>query len=511
MVKVNLFLIALLGLPSLLEARPVEFIFDIDDTLISADIRNLSASTIQEFKDRQYAIEPLPGKVYRISHGAAEVLASLPKVGFFSAHGNDQRSQKIVAHFGPEFSNSTLLTTSQVFYLPDLSDPHAPALQPPFDLFEGEKKKDLSQSRHFKDHDVILIDNDPSHVLRGQEKSFIWVRNKTVKFEMARVRGLIDLAYEYSAQQRISLPEALWQLQWIETSDGQLIYREDICEHPDVYQRGIRILREINPLFDVNASHLSPFEEAHSEEQAKRLVFNSNQNWEQKEKPEGGWRAKLSSIISFLTGRNPLRSIPPAPINLEEMVELPNIGSLFSTDSGQVYQVVMADFIENEIPKFVVRDKSNGSLSLLFISDKENEQTRRALDSRANFYETLATHQILGPKVNERHGNYFFSPVFQSKFSAARWLARADKSKLSRDRKMIALNAFLMDSAAKGIYFSALAPEDLVWTGGQWMLIQKSGTLRQDLSTIEIIERYKDRFKKRWGISVLAGECDSIL
>lgn len=75
------------------------------------------------------------------------------------------------------------------------------------------------------------------------------------------------------------------------------------------------------------------------------------------------------------------------------------------------------------------------------------------------------------------------------------------------------LNEILLTSANKEYYIGELLPSNMIWTGSDWVLL-KSGSI-DSLPSDEILERYSEKFARRWGKLLEArnarAACDALL
>jgi hypothetical protein len=252
--KLNaLFLLALLS-AARAHSAPIDFIFDLDSTLIFLPPR--AGDTVIEAAGKNYGVAPGAGAI-------VQSLLQIPeaRVSFFSAYPlairNNEALNKILLPDGSAAKDIAfkVLHGTRAIKSSKTSDPVA--LQPLFTLFWADIKKDLS--RVSEDLDLarsILIDDTHTNALKGQEKSLLWIHNFSEDGELARARGLIEESLMKSERDGLSVNEALWQLQWKVESDTELSYQSESANASSLYTGGEKLLQSEDPEYKISKTTL---------------------------------------------------------------------------------------------------------------------------------------------------------------------------------------------------------------------------------------------------------------
>ncbi|OFZ80222.1 MAG: hypothetical protein A2583_11495 [Bdellovibrionales bacterium RIFOXYD1_FULL_53_11] len=266
------------GMASAPQKAPLHFVFDMDDTLIRWIRPNekVSGTVIP-------AIGDIGGYRYRVLDGAPELIASLlkdhpgVKISFYS-NGDRTRNHIILKELKLPDGRPVFDIAHKIFSNSDVEK--VPAAAAPrqnngYGIFNsGTKeywKKDLKKivSDGESTANVVLIDDNPAFVKKGQEKNLLFAGKKpdahltainelgnksvekffTDRAKLARVRGIIDRAYELARTEGIFISDALWKIQWTTNNAGNLSYREELLRDMKLYRRGFKRLRSVNPSF----------------------------------------------------------------------------------------------------------------------------------------------------------------------------------------------------------------------------------------------------------------------
>ncbi len=430
--------------------RKIQFVIDLDETLIFTDVRKLSE---EKKKDLERAGSVVSGgkKVYRLAHGAREFVLSLAnidthevEIGVFSAYANPVRNTEVSANmwrvfrWGYSSPFAFVWSEDRTKFVGASNTPYYWNAQPEHTIFLGETKKDLKSIPNSQNAVSILIDDSPGNMLRGQEKSLVWVRNQTVEGELIRVRGLIDLAIETAEKKNIPLLEALWKLQWLTHSDGRLEYNQRLAEHPELYLRGLARFREVNSRFQPLVAHLEP---------VSTPLFDR----------------KSPGPVVFPKAIPPVFTPPP--------FALPSIPAM--------------------APNKALPPLFNPALSVAISREERKEMEAKYV--MLNLIDVpFAKVEPVGElgRVNIPAG-----------VRGSEWLRYW--SNIGRPLgvpEMAGLIRLLNTLVTNGIYIEQLRPQDTLWNGKEWVIV-KCGSIT-NLPPEEIVERYLVRIGRRWGIDL---------
>lgn len=248
------------------EDKPIDIIVDIDGVLAFVEGRELQPA-VQEVLMRMGVLVVANGKIYRLAHGAGVFLQALShisgsRIHFFSAHGRTGRTAEILGKIILPNGKSAWEIAHNILFRPSVVDmanvPDPEEYRPTQAIFrtvragEKEQKKDLRKVAHDVDLDrAILIDDLPTNVLRGQERNFLWCQFKNGPSELTRLRGLLDRAIHDARDRGIPIADALWALQWSQTSP-ELVY-DKVRAGDEVMERGLKKMQKEFPTFTLDA------------------------------------------------------------------------------------------------------------------------------------------------------------------------------------------------------------------------------------------------------------------
>lgn len=253
--KLNLlFLLVSCATPRAHSNPPIDFIFDLDSTLIFLPPR--AGDTVIEANDKNYGVAP----------GAGAILQSLSKIpeariSFYSAYPlaarNNEALKKILLPSGSSAKDIAFKVLHGTRAIKSSKTPDPTALQPVFTLFWADLKKDLT--RVSEDLDLarsILIDDTHTNAFKDQEKSLLWVHNHTEDGELARVRGLIEESLSRADREGLSVQDALWQMQWNVESETELSYQSESGNGIALYTEGQKLLSAEDSEYEVSKTTL---------------------------------------------------------------------------------------------------------------------------------------------------------------------------------------------------------------------------------------------------------------
>jgi hypothetical protein len=245
-------LVLLLSSPA--RSTPLDFIIDLDSTLIFLPPR-----------DGDIPIEA-NNKTYGIAPGAGALIESLSKiqnarVSFFSAYPlpnrNNEALTKILLPNGSSAKEIAFKVLHGSRAIKSSKAPDPIALQPLFTLFWADIKKDLRRvSQDLDLANSILIDDTHTNAVRNQEKSMLWIHNHSEDGELARARGLIEESLAKADRENLSVTEALWQLQWSVESETELSYQSESANALGLYTSGEKLLASEDPEYKISKTTL---------------------------------------------------------------------------------------------------------------------------------------------------------------------------------------------------------------------------------------------------------------
>lgn len=261
----------------------IDFVIDIDSTIVSSVYEGLS----YPFKTIEIADGGQTGRFYRLINGAPEFLQKLSeipgaRISFFSADNlerNKELLSKITLPNGRTAADIAfkVLSGQDAVEKTEASVPRRKEFK--FLFRDQGVKKDLTTvSPDLKLENAILIDDIVSYAAIGQEKNILWVPGdlhasdhdkdslheiiardvtngsvETAKFEyfadnkLAYAMGRIDESLEHAHRTGRSVPDVLWEKQFkmgenrIEMSDSFWNIR--------YLRKGAAILKTVNPKF----------------------------------------------------------------------------------------------------------------------------------------------------------------------------------------------------------------------------------------------------------------------
>lgn len=145
---------------------------------------------------------------------------------------------------------------------------------------------------------------------------------------------------------------------------------------------------------------------------------------------------------------------------------------------------------------FRVANKDGDMYTLKTVANPSCEECVESLNRAADRYETLKLHNVPHTRVFVRNRNFIFRAWIEG-VNALEWLQKRSAMGLDGDRGWDALQEFIGELEAKGIYIQNLGPKNLVWDGTKWWVI--------DMGDISISEdkahtksRWKDGLTRRW-------------
>jgi len=254
----------------------IDFVIDLDGVLLG----NWKGG---EPGPEDFVIEAIDGR-YRVSDGAGEFLQSLldipnARVSFFSG-GDEKRNLEALRQVKLPNGRSALEICQGRFF----SHQH----------LTEKSGKDLSIVAPDVDlRSAILIDDQEGYALKGQEKNMLWSIDRQLadysginsvgdlnrmlketegtpsassesedlkrdflmdRNKLARARGIIAMAMETSTKRKISVVEALNQIQWISDHD----YNSKLITDTMVYRKGARAMRATNSNFRLTGLQVRP-------------------------------------------------------------------------------------------------------------------------------------------------------------------------------------------------------------------------------------------------------------
>jgi hypothetical protein len=243
-------LLASLGL----SAQPLDFVLDLDSTLIFLPPRAGDEVIVAA------------GKSYGMAPGSGAFLQSLSKlpearVSFFSAYPLAKRNNEALEAIRLPDGRSArelafrVLHGTRVKRASKSEDPVA--LQPLFKVFWGDIKKDLSLVAADLDlARAVLFDDTHTNAHRDQERSLLWLHNHSADGELARARGLVDAALEKAEIDDRALTDALWSLQWRASGPHDVAYVSESANDVDLYRKGAALLKAEDPDYAVSKQTL---------------------------------------------------------------------------------------------------------------------------------------------------------------------------------------------------------------------------------------------------------------
>ncbi len=465
------------------DAAPLKnIVIDIDDTMMFTDARRWPPEKIQQAKDQGIAVELAPGKVYRSSlllkEGLLALAARKLNTFAFSSHSDAKRSERLAdfLHRASQVSFEKVLTSNHVIDANLATTRINEALQPEWSIFNGKSKKDLRLVGRGTLGDTILIDNDPRGVIRGQEKNFLWFTNTVPELEWARVVGLIDLASEVSVNLGISVPDALWTLQWKLRPDDTLEYLPETAEGELVYKRGYEILRSISPdlppfTLDVSIPHSAGVYRKRNPESAVAAATPT---------PRSYFSTLVDRIWQAIGWSEPQPLDPEHPPRREL-----EIGDLVTLKEGEFTVIEILSSETSEDKEFMIKNKSDGEVRRLIVALPNSANFAR----QRQFLFRMLKLGVPHTKIVELDDTYMSTD----------WQR---PEKVVFGEHVTQLKSLLYRLSAEGIYLSDLEADHLLWFKGRWVLAYKTGRVRQDLAPDKIAARYIDRISKRWDLEL---------
>ncbi len=496
--------------PSIRAEPDLTIVLDLDETLIFRDVRHLDSVTQKSF-DKRDATTQGNGKYYRLANGTREFVLSLldlseeikVEVGVFSAHRDTQRTVEVSqnmwktrrAEFVSPFS--FVMGYESVDKFRDEFSSEFWRVQPENSVFTGDTKKDLKKIPN-RGKSVILIDDSPSVMMRGQEKSLIWIRNRTKEGELFRVRGLIDAAVELARNQKIKIEEALWKLQWKRSPNGGLEYNFEKCDHPSLYLRGMERMRHINPWVETrpeNFEKLKPSKEISIEPQIFPRIFRPD---------------------LFLLKPVPPEPIPPLIVSRPKPLSLAELDGSVELRKGQTILIggieERVDFLHKESENtrlYVFEKRGIGPAHALKINRRQTTESLERMEEEQTLFAHLLNHRLPHARVLSKGPHYIFREWAEG-VTAEAWLEAWTKNGgPMNDPRAQGLQTFLTYLIGNNIYLTQMRPKDIIWNGRNWVVVN-AGAVKDDLPAKQVWNNYQDRFQRRWSLK-LGITCQTVI
>jgi hypothetical protein len=492
-----------------LGAVPVQLIFavDLDDTLVSRDSAPWTPA-VKALHNKQSLLVTSGGKEYRFALGAREFLASLRtieevsnpvSVGILSSNSNKHRNATLSKQLfnlpssprkaPPDFifSGDKTLRWTDHQWTNGLQSLGYADLQPDASIFSGGQKKDLSRVPGLEKSLRFLIDDRPDFVVRGQEKHFIWRDPQGGAFELFRLRGVIAMAFKLAVENKISLPDAFWKLQWEQTETG-LKYRTTLLYRPEVHLLGYSNLLKHNsslPLLMGSVdSFLASEIKIHTEELANRFfpdLFLS-----------AAHIASLTEEPAFLNFPPVYVRSFPMPVPAADEITIPHLG-----------KVRVLKTLEKE--GYNHRKISQGSrYYAFFVADQNSPSGEKFIANQAALYRGLKEAGFAVPSIHWEANGYLLRDWVEGE-SVEDWLTAPGKI-LSQDPRLLSLAQLIEKSIRDKIYIEQFRPKSVVWDGKGWVIVQ-ARALVTDLSSEEIYAKYAEKLPRRWGLQIERESC----
>ncbi len=280
----------------------IDFVFDIDDVLVTA----VDAEKTSEI--RKEKLIDVQGVSYRITDGAGEFIESLLQIpgahiSFFSAN-SQKRNRELLSKLKLPGGRNALDAASSVLSVKDLttkwdfsanafqeetgevmghSDPDLESKLPEF-RNSHNVKKDLRRIQGINLDRAIFFEDVRANAYQGQERNLLeiptgysrWEQPSFdenivpqliersgqggVEFFQSRnrlmwARGFVDWVIEQAQKEGMTVADALFKAQWLKKADAYDVW---VVKHPglrdlelEFYRRGAAHLKQSNPSFRV--------------------------------------------------------------------------------------------------------------------------------------------------------------------------------------------------------------------------------------------------------------------
>jgi hypothetical protein len=217
----------------------------------------------------------------------------------------------------------------------------------------------------------------------------------------------------------------------------------------------------------------------------------------------------------------PQKAKPKAKTKVEEAKAI----SVLEEGAGKTFEVGERFRIPNSERTFEVLQDMNGGRDRnvykirddqghLFVIKLSSNDSEKYLQKIQNEIERVANVREIGleaPPINHQ-GPAWIMRDWREGTRGDAWLRDWQQRGLDKnDLGWRRLKELLTRSIERGRYIGKLDPEDMVWDGANWHIID-SGSTRDDLSRPEIAKRYIEKMGERWGDVVDAIDvCNAIL
>jgi hypothetical protein len=174
------------------------------------------------------------------------------------------------------------------------------------------------------------------------------------------------------------------------------------------------------------------------------------------------------------------------------------VGEKFKTAQGNhIFEVIKA--LESGSDRAVYKIKNeNGQEFVIKIPRSQSEEDQATIDKEIERTSAQKKAGLSHAKVYEVGKDYVIREWTQGLRGDDWLLAWAREGYPTNSPGWKELVQLLKKSISKGIYVGKLDPEDLIWTGKKWVIVD-SGGVKTDLSKKEISERYYNKMLERWG------------
>jgi hypothetical protein len=392
-------------------------------------------------------------------------------VGIFSSHNRSDRSRELVNLLWPkDKSPISFVMTNEDILRVDANDRG----QMVFEGFPSGKKKDMRKVPGYQEGDIVLLlDDSPGHVVRGQESGFVYGRPDHEE-DLYRIAGLIHEAIWIGESTRLGVQPVLWNLQWESPSANTFRYRED----PRRDQFYVRLGKEVL----------------------------------------GRWRTdSLSPSVSVaVTAPSPAPTVPVAPapalapaataeLELDRHLGELRVGTRVRTAQG--LHLELRELVSQKPATAVWRAREIDTRRLIAVKvNLAGDPGREALRADARRNKRLVDMGLgdLTVKILEAHDDYLIKEWIAGS-SGTQWLKTLGPVLDPKAVEITALQQLIEKTAGSGVYVRLLEPGHVLFQDSRAVIVNNGGVLK-NRSPQEVYDEYRRNFQDRWARK-LPAEC----
>jgi hypothetical protein len=199
--------------------------------------------------------------------------------------------------------------------------------------------------------------------------------------------------------------------------------------------------------------------------------------------------AVSETVASFAEAASATASITPSL----------NVGQRVVTLSGLKLEVVRAVDQGKRGVVFQVKELSTGKVYALKVAKDSDPETLASIADESKKKSKLAERGLPHAAMIEQSERFVVTEWVDG-VRGDQWVDTWLKSGAPADApESLALRALMEASAEKKVYIGDLNPKNLIYQAqpGRWVIVD-SGSIRQDLTQSEILERYREAIVRRW-------------